>query len=157
MVRLQVPAQPTLLVEFQYRPLFIKDLPIRVIGQVVNSGDLPYVWVDGLDRKDPILVPLTHVYGSRTFTSVQAYFRANSTELQEVVGCASSRDLRLSSLLVVRSVEAMKSDQTGPDRALDAALAWSRVLLELDEMERQAFSRPARSETLSVVGVESKV
>ena len=130
----------TMLIEVHYTPLFIKIPPIKLIGQIVNSGSLSYVWVDGLDRNDPILIPALNAPGPRHLGTLDSYVRANEASVHEIVDCAMSRDLNLSSLLVVRAVEAMRLDMAGPDRAIDAALGWSRMLLEFDEMERQAFN-----------------
>lgn len=134
-------SKQTLLIEIHYTPMFLNLAPIQLIGQIVNSGSLSYIWIDGLDRNDPILVPVTNAPGPRHLGTLDAYYRTNEEAFHEIVGSALSRDLILSSLLIVRSVEAMKIDHSGPDRAIDTALTWSRMLLELDEMERHAFNQ----------------
>jgi hypothetical protein len=131
----------TQLVEFVYPSLFMDVPPVKVIGQVVGTKGAIYVWVDGLDAEDPILVRLVDAPALRHLGTLAAYVRANESAFAEAAESASTRGIEVTPLLIVRAVEAAKADKQGLAVALDVTLRWARMLLELDEIERQAFER----------------
>lgn len=133
-------APSTQLVRTLYCPTFLDVPPVEVIAEVIRSGGTAYAWIDGLDRKDPILVPTGACPRISDFGPVGQYLDRHADLVHEVVDAAQVQGVKLSVALLVRCVETMLGEEVDAHRAVEIGVRWANVLLELDEAERQAFN-----------------
>lgn len=157
----------TRLVEVSYRPLVLDVAPLRVIAQTtVSAGsggaaESTFVWVDGMDEYDPILLPLSDMSEARDLGTVAAYFDAHSAQVAEVLeatvasGRGGEGGVGMSCSLVVRAVEAMKADGCTATQAVEITARWANLLLELDQMERIAFNEAFGDAARAVIDAET--
>jgi hypothetical protein len=113
--------------------------PLLVLGQVINVEGGVYLWADGLDMFDPVLIPIGPCDdgATRYIDTVSNYFEVHQRLVLQVLDVATREDLDLSPMLVARAVEIMRDNlEESPEHALDVALTWSQVILDLDRMGR---------------------
>lgn len=135
--------RPYMLAQTLYETNFAEDpeknLSLIIIAQVVRINDAVFVWADGLDMQDPVLLPISSTDDATTryIDTVSNYFVTHQLLVLEVLECANQEGMDLSPTLVARAVEAMRDDQNkSASNALAVAMQWSQIILDLDRLHR---------------------
>lgn len=109
------------------------ELPaLDVIGQVAEGEEDAWLWVDGLNIDDPVLLALPSDWRSLPgVVDAGSILREHATELAALLEQAASASVELSPTLMVRAVMAMRDEELEAGQALDLVLAWSGRILQL--------------------------
>lgn len=125
------------LISGDYTPSLISSPPVRLLSQVVLvSGFWKHAWVDGLDAQQPSLVPIEYLTNVQDEGTLAEYVLSNADLVRQILQ-VSPPDM--SPTLLVRSCEILRVEGGSPKSAVDAAVTWCRVLLDMDEMDRMAM------------------
>lgn len=128
-----------MLAQTSYAPL--AGVPaLLVTGQVVRVGADSFLWADGIDMQDPVLLPIPPSDTNTTIflDTISHYFEVNQQWILPILEAANDIEMVLSPTMVARAVEILKEDGTlDAADALNVALEWSEVLIDLARMSNE--------------------
>lgn len=126
-----------------YKPTCTDLPPVEVLCQTVVIDGASYVWIDGVDVTNPVLLPVQSLNDFRRLGTQSQYF---ADEKHAELGDDFDRLIELcvaqraSATLMVRACEIMHAEGLPADEALVTAHQWGLLLCELDQAERAAYS-----------------
>ncbi len=130
------------LVKGVYAPFGTDLPPVEVVCQVVPLNGAAYVWLDGVDHNDPVLLPAQVLDGTRRLGTLRDYLEDLRHE-QLGEGFDSLLDLameqQVSATVLVRACEIMHEEGSDPSQAITTARQWGIMLCELDQAHRAEF------------------
>lgn len=125
-----------------YKPT-CTDLPsVEVFCQAVVINNAAYVWIDGIDGTNPLLLPVQALKEFRKMGTLREYLEEEKhTELGEdfdrlIDLCMERKD---SATVLIRACEIMHAEGLPADQAVVTAHQWGTLLNELDQAERVAY------------------
>jgi hypothetical protein len=119
------------LVRAIYHPMSFEVAPVEVIGQVIEVDGWRHLWVDGLDERAPVTVPLEVLRSYEPFGTFGSYLDENLERVEEILAVCPPE---ASPTMLVRACELLKSG-TDATSAVTMAYEWSRTLMDLDILE----------------------
>lgn len=125
-----------------YMPTCADLPPVEVLCQTVVINGASYVWIDGVDVTNPVLLPVQALHGFRKLGTQSQYF---SDEKHATLGEDFDRLIELcvaqqaSATLMVRACEIMHVEGLTAEESLVTARQWGLLLCELDQAERAAY------------------
>lgn len=133
-----------------YTPLAHSAHPIVVEAQVVPLGGDDFLWIDGVDFADPILVPVDSFPAAVLIGTLDDLMESFADEIGLL---AMSEDLtEVSPTLLMRAARYLREEQCSPGDALQWAYTFGQLLVELDELDRR-FLQTAVDKTLAAVSI----
>jgi hypothetical protein len=125
-----------------YQPTAAGLPAVEVICQAVVLNAVAYVWIDGVDAQNPLLLPVQVLHGFRSRGTLREYL-----EDEKHIGLGEQFDMlmdlcmerRESATVLVRACEIMHAEGLPADHAIATAHQWGLVLTELDLAERAAY------------------
>lgn len=123
--------------------------PVEVFCQTFVLDDVAYVWLDGVDDQNPLLLPVQALTDFRRRGTFREYLEMQKhAELGEAFDDLMSLCMqrKSSATLLVRACEILHAENVSADQALDTAQQWGMLLNELDQAERAAFQMVTKGE-----------
>lgn len=129
------------------------DLPaVQVVCQVTVLNGCAYVWIDGVNPDDPILLSAQSLHNFRSLGTFKDYLE---NERHDALGDDFGVLLDLtfytrdSATTTARALEIMHEEHLPPDQALVTARQWGIMLCELNTAERTAHALSALEKSIS--------
>lgn len=119
------------------------ELPaVEVFCQVVVLNSVAYVWLDGVDHHNPLLLPVQSLHDFRRMGTLRQYLELDKhlelgDRFDSLVDLCMSR--MVSATVLIRACEIMHTEGASSDQALVTAQQWGILLNELDQAERAAY------------------
>lgn len=116
--------------------------PVEVFCQTFVLNAVAYVWLDGVDDQNPLLLPVQALTDFRRRGTLREYLEMpKHTELGEAFDdlmdlCMQRKS---SATLLVRACEILHAENVSADQALETAQQWGMLFNELDQAERTAY------------------
>ena len=123
------------LFEFDYTPFSEGFNPFRIEAQAVIVEGEEFLWCDGVDFDDPVLLPMRSARGLRFLGEMNTLADCYAEQIGQL---AMTEDLSLASpTLLLRAARCMAEDGLGSADAFSSAATLSQMILELDELDRR--------------------
>lgn len=125
-----------------YKPTCAELPAVNVFCQAVVLNSVAYVWIDGIDHHNPLLLPVQSLHGFRRRGTLREYLEMEKhVELGEAFDnlmdlCMAQKS---SATVLIRACEIMHDERVSADQALITAQQWGMLLNELDQAERAAY------------------
>lgn len=126
-----------------YKPTCADLIPaVEVFCQAVVLNGAAYVWIDGVDAANPLLLPVQTLSKFRRMGTLRAYLEDErhlelEAEFDRLLSiCMERKD---SATILVRACEIMHVEGLPADQAVVTAHQWGVLLNELDQAERAAY------------------
>ena len=125
-------------------PLEQQLLQIDTIFAVFSLNGTEVGWIDGVDPRDPILVPVQAIEGYSDLGTLDEYLSEEfhtqiGDELGELLRLSQEEDL--SATVLVRALAIMHNESAmGAQEAVEQSLRWGLTLLRAGAMDRYTFS-----------------
>lgn len=125
-----------------YKPT-CDDLPaVEVFCQAIVLNGAAYVWIDGVNPDNPVLLPVQTLSGFRSMGTLREYL-----EDDKHLALGEEFDLCLdicmaqqeSATVLIRACEIMHAESLPADQAVVTARQWGMLLNDLDQAERAAY------------------
>ncbi len=134
--------------EAAFNPISTNCSAIRFESQVVIADGQEFLWLDGIDFEDPVLLPLNSFSEVKFLGCMTDLMDQYARQIEEL---AVSEDLsEVSPTVLLRAARSMAEEGWSSSEALDCAQSLSQLLLELDELDRR-FMETAVEQTMAAV------
>jgi len=121
--------------EFEYTAFSTGFKPFRIEAQAVLVDGEEYLWVDGIDFDDPVLLPIRSARGLRYLGELGELADQHANQIGEL---SITEDLSaVSPTVLLRAARCMVEEGLPSSEALSSAATLSQMLLELDELDRR--------------------
>jgi hypothetical protein len=125
-----------------YKPTCDDLPPVEVICQAVVLNSVAYIWIDGVDAENPLLLPAQHLHNFRSLGTLREYL-SNERHMDLEEGFDDLMDICMaqkeSATTMVRALEIMHTEGLPADQAVTTARQWGILLNELDQAERASY------------------
>lgn len=142
-----------------YKPT-CADLPaVEVFCQAVVLNSAAYVWIDGVNAENPLLLPVQALHQFRRMGTLRQYLEDErhielGEEFDRLIDLCMER--KESATVLIRACEIMHTEKLPADQAIVTAHQWGTLLNELDQAERAAYHLVS-SGTKTVLAVEPSI
>lgn len=134
--------------EAAFNPISTNFSAFRIEAQVVLLDGEEFLWLDGLDFDDPVLMPAECLQDVRFMGSLDTLLVQYAPQIQML---AVTEDLTsVSPTVLLRAARCMVEDGLSSSEAMLSAMSLSQMLLELDELDRR-FMAAAIQKTMAAV------
>lgn len=125
-----------------YKPT-CDDLPsVEVLCQSLILNSVAYIWIDGVDAKEPLLLQAQHLQNFRNLGTLREYLsnerhmalEEGFDDLMEI--CMTQKE---SATTLIRALEIMHTEGLPAEQAVTTARQWGILLNELDRAERASY------------------
>ncbi len=138
------------LFELDFTPFSDGFDPFRIEAQAVIVEGEEFLWCDGIDFDDPVLLPLRSARGLRFLGEMSTLADRYAEQICQL---AMTEDLSLASpTLLLRAARCMSEDGLGSAEAFSSATTLSQMILELDELDRRYLDGAVQL-TMDAVGM----
>lgn len=138
--------------EAAFNPISTNFSAFHIEAQVVLLDGEEFLWLDGLDFDDPVLMPLDCLQDVRFLGSLDNLLERYAPQIQAL---AYTEDLTsVSPTVLLRAARCMAEEGVSSSEAMSSALSISQMLLELDELDRR-FMDAAIQKTMDAVQMYS--
>lgn len=120
--------------------------PIEVFCETVVLDGSAYVWIDGVNSVNPLLLPVDALHKFENCGTLREYLEDERhldlgdsfDDLLEL--CMGTKQ---SATVIIRSIEIMHNEGLSANNAVITAQQWGDTMNELDAAERAAYQRVA--------------
>lgn len=138
--------------EAAFTPISTSFSAFLVEAQVVVCDGQEFLWLDGIDFEDPVLMPVSCLSGVRFLGSLDDLMVRYALQIQAL---AITEDLTMvSPTVLLRAARSMDEEGLSSSEAMASAVALSQMLLELDELDRR-FMDSAIEKTMDAMRMYS--
>lgn len=125
-----------------YQPTCAELPAVEVFCQTIVLNGVAYVWIDGINQNNPLLLPVQALYGFRRMGSLRQYLENErhldlGEDFDALIDLCTQR--KVSATVLIRACEIMHAEESSADQALETALHWGMLLNEMDQAERAAY------------------
>lgn len=125
-----------------YQPAGASIPPVVVICQLMQLNGTNYVWIDGVSKTEPLLLPSHLLVDHKRLGTLRDYLLderhfALGEQFVNILELNTEQDA--TPTVLVRAIEMMHSDGISAAAALEAATAWGWALHALDQADRIAY------------------
>lgn len=139
-----------------YKPTCTELPAVEVFCQAVVLNGAAYVWIDGINHENPLLIPVQSLSKFRRVGTLRSYLEderhlALEAGFDQLLDICKSREV--SATVLIRACEIMHEEGLPADQAIVTAHQWGELLNELDQAERAAYQLVSSSATRPVATV----
>lgn len=135
-----------------YKPTCDELPAVEVFCQAVVLNGAAYVWIDGVDTDNPLLLPVQTLLSFRSLGTLREYLEddrhlALGDEFDRLLDI--SMEQQVSATVLIRACEIMHTESLPADQAVITARQWGVLLNELDQAERAAYQLASAPEPVT--------